>query len=146
MVFSSVYVVYLSSCSSWPPSLASRSARSFPWIPQCAGIHCRVRFDWAARSTRAVSTSLRSFWGGGGGGFWSLLRTERASVKLTTLGLVRGRLFRISIAALLRASASVLKLVEYFPVAMVICAIPPLYLTCTPPPPSRVACTAEPSV
>ena len=100
----------MSSCSSWPPSLASRSACSFPWIPQCAGIHCKIRFVWAARSTRAVSTSLRSFWWG----FWSLLRTERASVKMTTLGLVRGRLFVISVAAFLRASASALKLVEYF--------------------------------
>ena len=36
MVFSSVYEVYLSSCSSWPPSLASRSACSFPWIPDRA--------------------------------------------------------------------------------------------------------------
>ena len=41
-----------------------------------------------------------------------MLRTERASVKTTTLGVVWGRLF-------LRASA--LKFVEYFPVAMVIC-------------------------
>ena len=41
-------------------------------------------------------------------------------MKMTTLGLVRGRLFVISIAAFLRASASALKLVEYFPVAMVI--------------------------
>ena len=67
-------------------------------------------------------------------------------MKMATLGLVRGRLFRISIAALLRASASALKLVEYFLVAMVICAIPSLYLMYTPPPPSRVASAAEPSV
>ena len=46
----------------------------------------------------------------------------------------------------LRASASALKLVEYFPVAMVIFAIPSLYLMYTPPPPSRVASAAEPSV
>ena len=45
---------------------------------------CRVRFVWAARLTGAISTSLRSFWRG----FWSLLRTEKASVKTTTLGLV----------------------------------------------------------
>ena len=60
-------------------------------------------------------------------------------MKMTTLGLVRGKLLRISIAALLRASACALKLVEYFPVAMVICAIPSLYLMYKPPPPSRVA-------
>ena len=67
-------------------------------------------------------------------------------MKMTTLGLVRGRLFRISIAALLRASASALKLVEYFPVAMVTSVIPSLYLMYSPPPPSRVASAAEPSV
>ena len=55
--------------------------------------------------------------------------TERVSVKMTTFGLIRGRLFRISIAALLRASASALKLAKYFPVAMVICAISSLYAT-----------------
>ena len=60
-------------------------------------------------------------------------------MKMTTLGLVRGRLFLISVAAFLRASASALKLVEYFPVAMEICAI-------SSPPPSRVASAAEPSV
>ena len=42
MVFSLVKEVYLSSWSSWPPSRASLSACSFPWIPQCAGIHCRL--------------------------------------------------------------------------------------------------------
>ena len=93
-------------CISWPSSLASLSAYSFPWIPQCARIHCSVRFLWTARSTRAVFTSLRSFWRG----FWSLLRTERASVKVTTLGLVRCRLSLILVAAFLRASASALKL------------------------------------
>ena len=67
-------------------------------------------------------------------------------MKMTTLGLVRGRLFLISIAAFLRASASALKLVEYFPVAMVICATPSLYLMYTPPPPSRMASAAVPSV
>ena len=67
-------------------------------------------------------------------------------MKMTTLDLVRGRLFRISIAALLRASASALKLVEYFPVAMVICAISSFYLMYTPPPLSRVASAAVPSV
>ena len=67
-------------------------------------------------------------------------------MKMTTLGLVRGRLFRISVEALFRASASALKLVEYFPVAMVICAIPSLYLMYTPPHPSLVASAAEPSV
>ena len=74
----------MSSCSSWPPSLASRSACSFPWIPQCAGIHCKIRFVWAARSIRAVYTSLRSFWRG----FWSLLRTERASVMMMMMMVV----------------------------------------------------------
>ena len=68
------------------------------------------------------------------------------SVKMSMLGLVRGRLFLISIAIFLRASASALKLVEYFSVAMVICVIPSLYLMYTPPPPSRVASAAEPSV
>ena len=67
-------------------------------------------------------------------------------MKMTTLGFVQGRLFRISIAALLRASVSALKLVECFPVAMVICAIPSLYLMHAPPPPSRVASVAEPPV
>ena len=37
-------------------------------------------------------------------------------MKMTTLGLVRGRLFVISIAAFFRASASALNLVEYLPV------------------------------
>ena len=54
-------LIYLSSWSDWPPSLTSLSACSFPWIPQGAGIHYRVRFVWATWSTRAVSTSLRSF-------------------------------------------------------------------------------------
>ena len=39
-----------------------------------------------------------------------MLTIERASVKITTLGLVWGRLSVISIAAFLRASASALKL------------------------------------
>ena len=65
-------------------------------------------------------------------------------MKMTTLGLVRGRLFHISVAALLRASASALKLVEYFPVAMLICTIPSLYLMYMHPPPSQVAPAAEP--
>ena len=43
-------------------------------------------------------------------------------MKMTTMGLIRGRLPLISVAAFLRASASALKLVEYVPVAMVICA------------------------
>ena len=43
-----------------------------------------------------------------------MLRTERVSVKVTTLGFVLGRFFLISVAAFLRASASALKLVEYF--------------------------------
>ena len=34
-----------------------------------------ARFDWAARSARTVSTSLRPFWQG----CWSLLRPERFS-------------------------------------------------------------------
>ena len=66
-------------------------------------------------------------------------------MKMTTLGLVQDRLFLISVAAFLRASASALKLVEYFPVAMEICAVPSLYLMYTPPPPFRVASAAEPS-
>ena len=78
--------------ASFPTSL---SACSFPLISQCAGIHCWVRFVRVARSSRTVSTSLRSLWRG----FWSLLRTERASVKMTTLGLVWGRLSLISNAA-----------------------------------------------
>ena len=41
-------------------------------------------------------------------------------------------LFLISIAAFLRASASALKFVEYFPVAMVICAIVPDVHTTSP--------------
>ena len=40
--------------------------------------------------------------------------TKRPSVEMITLGLVRGRLFLISDAAVLRASASALKLVEYY--------------------------------
>ena len=65
-------------------------------------------------------------------------------MKMTTLGLVQGRLSLISIAAFWRASASALKLVEYFPVAMVMRASPSLYLMYTPPPLSRVASAAEP--
>ena len=76
-------------------SFSSKPACSFPLILQCAGIHCRVRFVWAARLTRAVSTSFRSFWRG----FWSLLRTEGASAKMTTLELVWDRLCLISIEA-----------------------------------------------
>ena len=72
--------------------------------------------------------------------------TERAYVKMATFGLVWGRLSLISTAASLKASASALKLVEYFPVAMVVCAFPPLYLMFTPPSPSRVTPVAEPSV
>ena len=83
------------------PTVASLSACSFPWIPQCAGTHCRVWFVWAARSAKAASTSLRFFWWG----VWSLLKSERASVMITTLGLVRGKLSLISVAAFLRASA-----------------------------------------
>ena len=94
MGFLSVQEVYLSSWSNWPPSLASQSACLFPLILQWAGVHCGVRFVWTVRSTRAVSTSFRSFCQG----FWSLLRRERASVKMTTLSLVQGRLFLISIA------------------------------------------------
>ena len=41
-------------------SLASLSACSFPWILQCLGIHCRVRFVWAARLIRAISMTLWS--------------------------------------------------------------------------------------
>ena len=67
-------------------------------------------------------------------------------MKMTTLGLVRGRLSLISVAALLRASASALKVVEYLPVAMVMCAFSLLYLMYTQPPTSRVASAAEPSV
>ena len=52
IVFSSAKV-YLSSWSNWPPFLVSLSACSFPWIPQCAGIYCRVRFVWAAKLTRS---------------------------------------------------------------------------------------------
>ena len=47
-------------------------------------------------------------------------------MKMTTLGLVLVKLSLISVAAFWRASASALKLVEYFPVAMVICAFPSL--------------------
>ena len=54
-------------------------------------------------------------------------------------------MFLISVAAFLRASTSALKLVEYFLVAMEICAIPSLYLMYTPPPPSLVVPAAEPS-
>ena len=67
-------------------------------------------------------------------------------MKMTTLGLVRRRLFLFSVADFLRASASAFKLMEYVPVAKVICAIPSLYQMYTPPPPSRVASAAEPSV
>ena len=41
---------HMSYWSGWPLSLACLSAHSCPWIPQCAGIHCRVRFVWAERS------------------------------------------------------------------------------------------------
>ena len=68
-------------------------------------------------------------------------------MKMTTLGLVRGRLSVISFAAFMRASVFALKLVEYFPVATVMCAFPSLYLMYTPhPPPSRMASAADPSV
>ena len=50
--------MYLSSWSSWPPSLASLPVCSFPSILQCAGIHCRVRFVSAVRSTRALAEIL----------------------------------------------------------------------------------------
>ena len=39
-------------------------------------------------------------------------------MKMTTFDLVQGTLFLISIAAFWRASASTLKLVEYFPIAV----------------------------
>ena len=66
-------------------------------------------------------------------------------MKMTTLGMVWGRLSLIPTMAFLRASASALMLVEHFPVAMVVCVFPSLYLMYTPPPPSRVASAAEPS-
>ena len=53
-------------------------------------------------------------------------------MKMTTMGLVLGRLSLISIAAFSRASASALKLVEYFPVAVMTCVSPSLY--CMYPP------------
>ena len=53
-------------------------------------------------------------------------------MKMTRLGLVQGRMYLISTAAFLRASASAFKLVEYFPVAMVMCAFPSLHLMYTP--------------
>ena len=62
------------------------------------------------------------------------------------LDLVRGRLSLISHSAFWKASVSALKLVEYFPVGMVMRASPSLHLMCTQPPPSRVASDAEPSV
>ena len=98
-------------------SVLSVQLASFPSKPVCLFISLQcARIHWAARSNRAISTWLRSFWWG----FWSLLRTERASVKMTTLGLVQGGLSLISVAAFLRASASALKLVEYFSVAQVV--------------------------
>ena len=56
-------------------------------------------------------------------------------MKMTTLGLVRGRLSLISIVTLLRASASASNLVECFPVATVMCAFPSLHCIPTLPPP-----------
>ena len=67
-------------------------------------------------------------------------------MKMTTSDLVRGSLPLISIVAFLRASGSAVKLVEYYPVATVICDFPSLYLMYTQPPSSRVASAAEPSV
>ena len=67
-------------------------------------------------------------------------------MKMTTLGLVRVKLFLISIATFWRASASPLKLVEYFHVTMAMCAFQSLYLVYTPPPPSQVASATDPLV
>ena len=66
--------MYLSSWSNWPPNLPSLSACSFPAV---------LGLPWLrGRPAQFPPQSDLS-----GGDFLSLLRTERASVKMTTFGL-----------------------------------------------------------
>ena len=103
IVFSSENVVVESICSRCAPCLARVSANSLPLRPQWAGIHCRVVFYLLDRSVSFVNRPCCSL---------SLLllidwRTERASVRNTTLFLVLSLLSRI-VAASSSAIASTL--------------------------------------
>ena len=104
IVFSSEYVVVESICSRCAPYLARVSASSLPLRPQWTGIHCRVVLYLLDRSVSFVNRLYRSL---------SLLllidwRTERASVRNTTLFLVLSLLSRI-----VAASSSVMAIFSY---------------------------------
>ena len=66
----------------FPPSFASRSASSLPWMLQCEGIHCSNVFSVdGCKECRAVTGSLSSLFRGVGSEMFTKFRIGESSVR-----------------------------------------------------------------
>ena len=115
-LFSATEEVHLSSWCGWSPSLASLSVHFL-------GACCRVRESSAGSGLSILSGrpgQFRHHWDPSCGHFGLSWEQREHLWRWPCLFLIRSRLSLISITAFGRASA--LKLVEYIPVAVVICS------------------------